>query len=116
MQSSRSAGSWERKSQLPGTWLQRDLGKAALEPLSVPPAVSQVEDHPGLCALHGVLHGLYGSVGVGKHQYLHRSTSSHFIGTVYPARVNLATGEKNFGIGLDRPAGTWYILFMVSNN
>ena len=55
-----------------GDLLQGDVRKALLEPLGVPPAVSQMEDEPGLDLFHRLNHVVYISVGIGENQDLHK--------------------------------------------
>ena len=44
---------------------QRDLGIPLLQPLGVPHAVPQMQDHLGLHPLHALLHRLHAPVGIG---------------------------------------------------
>ena len=45
---------------------------ACVEALGVPPAVSQMEDEPGLDLFHRLNHVVYISVGIGENQDLHK--------------------------------------------
>ena len=84
--------------------MEGDFREKIMEPLAIPPAVAQMQDHMGKLQINGAHHVFQIAVGVRKNQNFHEEAPLLEFSSVYAVLLGLATGKLTGWMWLARPA------------